>query len=77
MREAKEKPRLPPVRAAALRLEMAQGRVNAITCSGGIVGTAALEDAIFERDSQRNALRVAVEEATGMDVAALVRVLEI
>ena len=64
-----------PVRNAALRVEMAQGRVNAIT-SGGSVDRSTLEDAIFDRDSERNRLRIEVEKATGMPPADLVRALQ-
>lgn len=65
-----------PVQNAALRLEMAAGRVNAITNSPG-ADTEDLEHAVFDRDSQRNALHLAVTEATGMEVSALMRALEI
>lgn len=69
-------PTLSPIRRAALRLEMAEGRVNAIA-SGGPVDQASLADAIFDRDSERNAFRLALHEATQMDPAALARLLAI
>lgn len=68
---------LSPIRQAALRLEMADGRVNAITNGGGAVDQSRLADAIFDRDSERNAFRLAVEQATQMDPAALARMLTI
>jgi hypothetical protein len=42
------------VRNAALRLEMAEGRVQAITQGG--VSTDSLDEAVFDRYSERNRL---------------------
>lgn len=66
---------LSQVRRAALRLEMADGRVNSITSGGA--DAAMLDQAVFDRDSERNAFHLAVREATGMDPAALARLLAI
>lgn len=67
---------LSPMRLAALRLEMAEGRVQAIA-SGGAVDQRQLEEAIFDRDSQRNAFRLSVQATTQMDASALARLLAI
>jgi hypothetical protein len=63
-------------RSAALRLEMAEGRVQALT-QGSETGHSlrALDEALFERDSERNRLHEAVREATGMDPRTLGRLL--
>ena len=68
---------LTPIRRAALRLEMAEGRVNALTEGSGAVDQSQLADAIFDRDSERNAFRLAVQDVTQMDPAALARLLSI
>lgn len=64
------------IRSAALRLEMAEGRVNAIS-SGRSESPAALDEAMFDRDAQRSGFHVAVQEATGMDPKTLARLLAI
>lgn len=68
---------LTPIRRAALRLEMADGRVHALTSGSAAVDQSQLADAIFDRDSERNAFRLAVQDATQMDPAALARLLAI
>lgn len=63
------------VRSAALRLEMAEGLVQAITQGG--VDTSQLDEAVFQRDSIRNLLHGAVRDATGMDPITLARLLHL
>jgi len=62
-----------PVAKAALRLEMAEGLVQAI--AHGSSDASKMEEAIFVRDSYRNLLHEAVREATGYDPKSLARVL--
>jgi hypothetical protein len=62
-----------PVRAAALRLEMAEGRVQAIRQGG--VDTSGLDEALFDLESQRNAFRLALGDATGLDPGSVARLL--
>lgn len=66
-----------PVQRAALRLEMAVGRVNAMTSGNAAVDCSQLQTVTFDRDSERTALHLAVQEATGMDAAALARALSL
>lgn len=60
------------VRRAALRLEMASGRIHSITHGGD---ASMLDQAMFDRDSERNAFRLALTEATGMDPSSIARLL--
>lgn len=63
-----------PIRKVGLRLEMAEGRVQAIR-HGDCAGP--LNDAEFDRDSERNLFRLMVAEATGIDPDQLSRLLAI
>jgi hypothetical protein len=63
-----------PVRKAALRLEMAEGRVQAITTGRG-GDPAVLDEAVFDRDSERNRFHEALREAAGMDPQTIARIL--
>lgn len=61
-----------PVRAAALRLEMAEGHVHAIINDAS---TSDQEDAVLTRDYCRELLHEEVRKATGMDAVSLARAL--
>lgn len=65
---------LTDIRRAALRLEMADGRIHSITHGGSGVPSE-IEEARFDRDSERNAFRLALTEATGLDPDAIARLL--
>lgn len=64
---------LTDVRRTALRLEMAAGRIHSLT-HGGSGAVSDIDQARFDRDSERNAFRLALTEATGLapdDIARL------
>lgn len=62
------------VRRAALRLEMAEGRVQAIR-QAATHDSVDLEQAVFNRDGEREAFRLALRDATGCDPSTLARML--
>lgn len=65
---------LTDIRRAALRLEMAVGRVHSIT-HGGSGDASEIEQAIFDRDSERNAFRAALADLTGIEANELARLI--
>lgn len=66
---------LTDVRRAALRLEMADGRVQSIAHGTTADHAKAIDQARFDRDSERNAFRLALQDATGLDPDAIARLL--
>lgn len=67
---------LTDVRRAALRLEMADGRIHSLT-HGGSGNASDIEQARFDRDSERNAFRLALADATGLDPDSIARLLSL
>lgn len=65
-----------PVRRAALKVEMAEGRVQALRSSVS-PDPVMCEEATMTLEGERAALRLAVEAATGCDVATLRRALNL
>lgn len=64
---------LTDLRRVALRLEMADGRIHSLTHGSG--DPADIEQARFDRESERNAFRLALTEATGLDPDSIARLL--
>ena len=65
-----------PIQKPAHRIEMANGRINAMSGGGG-VDMGALEEVMLERDGLREQLRAEVREATGLTAIDLIRALSI
>ena len=66
---------LTDLRRAAVRLEMADGRVQSIAHGTTSDHAAAIEQARFDRESERNAFRLALTEATGLSPDDIARLL--
>src|SRR3546814_2757676 len=64
---------LTDVKRAALRLEMADGRIHSLTHGSG--DPSDIEKARFDRESERNAFRLALQDATGLDPDSVARLL--
>lgn len=65
---------LSDVRRKALRLEMAEGRVQAIR-QAHTHDSVDLEQAVMCRDGEREAFRLALHQATGVDPQTIARML--
>lgn len=63
------------LRTAALRLEMANGRVNALGGGGGEKSIGEAKELVAQREAERRAFHMAVEETTGMSAGELARLL--
>lgn len=64
---------LTDLRRAGLRLEMAAGRIHSLTHGSGDPDD--IETARFDRESERNAFRLALTEATGLSPDDIARLL--
>jgi hypothetical protein len=66
---------LTDLRRAAVRLEMADGRVQSLAHGTTADHANAIEQARFDRESERNAFRLALTEATGLSPDDIARLL--